>query len=206
MGVAQDNLRRNKIMREEKKNPGQRIIVFSGADSRARISFQERDATGWQIRRSSGGWIGYNGLGKKKEGDGRTPVGRFSFLYAFGTCPNPGTAFPYRRIDESHELVDDMHSRYYNQIVSRRDVPVDWRSAEHMAAMGQAYHYGIVTDYNRERIPGLGSGIFLHCGEGHPTGGCISVPQEMMRFLLQNMSPDCYMVIDFPGGKCYTYG
>ena len=69
-----------------------------------------------------------------------------------------------------------------------------------MAAMGRAYWYGLVTDYNRDRVPGLGSGIFLHCEEGHPTAGCVSVPQEMMVFLLQNMSADCYMVIDFPGG------
>lgn len=191
---------------DQKKRPEQRIVVFAGENCRAQISFQERDALGWRIQRSSEGWLGRNGLGKKREGDGMTPVGRFSFLYAFGTCPSPGTAFPYRRIDDSHDLVDDVCSQYYNQIVSRRDVPVDWRSAEHMAAMGRAYHYGLMTDYNKKRVPGLGSGIFLHCEEGHPTEGCISVPQEMMCFLLQNMSPDCYLVIDFPRGKCYTYG
>jgi len=189
-----------------------RIVVHRGEGCRAQVTYQTREScqTGenyqsrengvWRMKRISEGWLGRGGVGKTKEGDGKTPSGRLSFLYAFGTCPSPGTVFPYRRLDDSHELVDDAGSQYYNQIVSRRDVVPDWRSAEHMAAMGRAYRYGLVTDYNRDRIPGLGSGIFLHCEEGRPTAGCVAVPQEMMCWLLKNMSADCYMVIDFPGG------
>ncbi len=182
----------------------QRIIVTAGRGSHAVISFQQRNYGIWQAQRETAGWIGRRGLGKEREGDGRTPSGSLSFLYAFGICPSPGTLFPYRHIDNSHYLVDDGSSRYYNQIVSGRDVLVDWRSAEHMADMGGAYNYGLVTDYNKDRIPGVGSGIFLHCEEGHPTGGCVSVPQDVMIWLLQNMARDCYMIIDFPEGKCYT--
>lgn len=195
-----ERLRRNRGQMEQKKEPEQRIVVLAGEKSRAHISLQVREDGSWQVMKTSDGWLGQNGVGKAEEGDGRTPVGRLSFLYAFGTSPSPGTVFPYRRIDDSHDLVDDVHSKYYNQIVSRRDVQPDWRSSERMAAMGRAYCYGMVTDYNKKRIPGLGSGIFLHCEEGHPTAGCISVPQEMMIFLLQNMFIDCYMVIDFPRG------
>lgn len=189
---------------EQDRGAEQRIVVAAGKGSCAVVSFQHRKSESWQTKRQSVGWTGRYGLGKKSEGDGRTPLGIMSFLYAFGSCPSPGTLFPYRRIDNSHYLVDDESSRYYNQIVSRRDVPADWRSAEHMAAMGGAYCYGLVTDYNKDRVPGLGSGIFLHCEEGHPTDGCISVPRDMMIWLLQNMNTDCYMIIDFPEGKCYT--
>lgn len=186
------------------EEPGQRIAVTAVKDFRVQVSFQQKEAGIWKTRRECTGWAGRNGYGKREEGDGRTPVGRLSFLYAFGTCPSPGTQLPYRRMDASHYLVDDAASGYYNRIVSRRDVPVDWRSAEHMADMGRAYCYGLATDYNKERVPGRGSGIFLHCEEGRPTAGCVSVPREMMVWLLQNMGTDCYMVIDFPGGKCYT--
>lgn len=186
------------------REPGQRIVAAAMEESRVRVSFQQKEAGFWQTRRECTGWAGRNGYGKREEGDGRTPAGRLSFLYAFGICPSPGTRFPYRRLDASHYLVDDGESRYYNRIVSRRDVPADWRSAEHMTEMGKAYCYGLATDYNKARLPGRGSGIFLHCEEGRPTAGCVSVPREMMVWLLQNMETDCYMVIDFPGGKCYT--
>lgn len=188
------------------KGSDQRLVVVAGKDSRAVVSFQTREGNVWRVHRNSMGWIGCHGLGKKEEGDGRTPAGSLSFLYAFGTEPSPGTSFPYRHIDESHYLVDDSSSCYYNQIVSVRDVVADWRSAEHMTAMQDAYHYGIATDYNKDRVPGLGSGIFLHCEQGRPTAGCISVPKEMMAWLLRNMSPECrlLLVLDFPQGKCYT--
>ena len=128
-----------------------RIVVHRGEGCRAQVIYQTREScqTGekyqirengvWRRKRISEGWLGRGGVGKTKEGDGKTPSGRLSFLYAFGTCPSPGTVFPYRRLDDSHELVDDAGSQYYNQIVSRRDVVPDWRSAEHMTAMGRAY-------------------------------------------------------------------
>lgn len=186
----------SKVRTLQEKNE-QRIEVTTGKDSRAVISFWEKRDGGWQRQMQFRGWTGRCGIGKRREGDGRTPAGKLTFVGAFGLYPNPGTLFPYRRIDASHYLVDDSDSVYYNQIVSLRDVTPDWRSSEHMAEMGRAYRYGLVTDYNRARRPGLGSGIFLHCEEGHPTAGCISVPEDRMLFLLRNMSTNCYMTIDF---------
>ena len=52
--------------------------------------------------------------------------------------------------------------------------------------------------YNENGTPGLGSAIFLHCfGPAKPyTGGCVAIPVEQMRFVMQNVRPDCVVVID----------
>ena len=45
---------------------------------------------------------------------------------------------------------------------------------------------------------GLGSAIFLHCfGPAKPyTGGCVALPEEKMRFVMQHVRPDCVVVIN----------
>lgn len=140
------------------------------------------------------GWIGRNGMGKTREGDGRTPEGEFTFLFAFGLQPSPGTALPYLHVDDSYYLVDDVSSQFYNELVSIRDVEADWNSAEHLAGMGNAYAYALVTDYNLAGKPGLGSGIFLHCEEGHPTAGCVAIPEKDMITILQRICPECRLI------------
>ena len=82
----------------------QRLLVVAAEGSRAEVTLQER-TTGsgqrgaeWQDRRRCRGWIGRNGLGKTREGDGRTPEGEWRFVYAFGLCEDPGTSFPYIRV------------------------------------------------------------------------------------------------------------
>ena len=44
----------------------------------------------------------------------------------------------------------------------------------------------------------MGSAIFLHCfGDRKPyTGGCVSIPLEQMRFVMEHVSPECVVVID----------
>ena len=49
------------------------------------------------------GFIGKHGLGKEAEGDGKTPVGDFSFNYAFGIADDPGCAIEY------HKVTDDSY-------------------------------------------------------------------------------------------------
>ncbi|MCH5251817.1 MAG: S-layer protein [Lachnospiraceae bacterium] len=173
----------------------QRLLV-TAQEARALISLQERDEKGnWCQRLFTRGWIGKNGLGKEREGDNKTPVGSLKFLFAFGSKENPGTVFPYIKVDERHYLVDDVSSAYYNQLVEEGTVERDWNSAEHLVSMGCAYHYALATDYNKDCAPGKGSGIFLHCEQGHPTAGCISVPEPVMKAILQRVRQDCMIEI-----------
>ncbi|MBQ9366075.1 MAG: hypothetical protein IJT82_09880, partial [Schwartzia sp.] len=61
------------------------------------------------------------------------------------------------------------------------------------------YTYCMNISYNENGTPGLGSAIFLHCfGPCKPyTGGCVAIPLEKMRFVMQHVRPDCVVVIDF---------
>lgn len=184
----------------------QRLLV-TAEGSRAEVILQERTAGNgqrgtdrgeWQDRRRCRGRIGRNGLGKTREGDGRTPEGEWRFVYAFGLREDPGTSFPYIRVDESFYLVDDSSSRFYNQLVSTKNTVRDWSTAEHIVESAEAYAYALAIDYNKERMPGLGSGIFLHCEEGRPTAGCIAVPEADMRALMTEIRPDCLLLCCAP--------
>ena len=52
--------------------------------------------------------------------------------------------------------------------------------------------------YNVECTVGRGSALFLHCfGPSKPfTGGCVAIPVDKMITVLQNVEPDCVLVID----------
>ncbi|MBQ8828045.1 MAG: L,D-transpeptidase family protein [Clostridia bacterium] len=173
------------------------IITVSVKDNSAQLSLYGALRNG--IRKKlicSEAFIGINGIGKEKEGDGKTPVGVFRFCAAFGNKPNPGTLFAYIHTDDSYFWVDDSSSAYYNELVSVENVKKDWSSAEHILSYGAVYNYVLAIDYNKEHIPGIGSGIFLHCSSGRPTAGCVAVPEDIMIEILKITEPDCMIVID----------
>ncbi len=173
------------------------IIVVASKGNTATVSFHNKGADGvWSELFSTSGFIGRNGIGKTSEGDGKTPIGVFSFIRAFGNSPNPGCSLEYTQVDDSYYWVDDSNSAYYNQFVSTNDVMCDWSSAEHIQAVGSPYNYVLALDYNTSCTPGVGSAIFLHCSSGRPTSGCIAIPQDKMNKVMQNVSPDCVIVID----------
>jgi len=59
-----------------------------------------------------------------------------------------------------------------------------------------AYKYVAVIEYNTDKIvKGAGSAIFLHCTEGKPTSGCISVPEEAMVKILALVQPGTRIII-----------
>lgn len=183
------------VLEKNKEDAGQRLLVMAEG-LRAVVCLQERTPDGeWETVINTTGWIGRNGLGKTAEGDGKTPAGQGRFLFGFGIKENPGTVFPYVKVTAGHYLVDDISSQYYNQLVSERVTRRDWNSAEHLFDMGRAYHYALATDYNASCERGRGSGIFLHCEEGGPTAGCISVPEAVMKEILKRIRIDCTLLI-----------
>ena len=106
-------------------------------------------------------------------------------------------------MDDSYYWVDDSNSQYYNRFVSTNEVEKDWSSAEHIMGAGQSYNYVLAINYNEACIPGAGSAIFMHC---KPTGGagCIAVSESAMRTILQNVKPDCVLIVDSVSGV-YNY-
>ena len=176
------------------------IVAVVEQGGNATVSFHSKDENGeWSEIFSVEARIGKKGIGKTREGDKKTPIGVYRFNMALGILPDPGiSALPYLQVDETYHWVDDSNSKYYNQLVSTRDVEVDWSSSEHIYTATYSYKYVLALNYNEECVPGAGSAIFLHCPSNgfKKTSGCIAIPVEKMKLLMQLLKSDCVIVID----------
>lgn len=104
-------------------------------------------------------FIGKNGLTRnKREGDQKTPIGKFLLGIMFGMHNIKDAHIPlnakYLQINSNLYWVDDVNSLYYNQLVNIIDVKKDWESAEHLIEYLKQYEYAIEIKSNPENIPG----------------------------------------------------
>ena len=125
----------------------------------------------------------------KHEGDMRAPAGLFRLSTAFGYAAEApsGWKMPYVSLTSTVECVDDVHSKYYNQVVDRATVSADWNSSEHMLYSNGQYRWGLVVDHNVDPVvPGAGSCIFMHIwlGTGEGTVGCTAMAQKNLEAVL----------------------
>ncbi|MBQ3905354.1 MAG: hypothetical protein II743_01165 [Lachnospiraceae bacterium] len=185
------------------KEATQLFVVAAVGQTTAYVSMHEKDENGkWKEIMTTPGYIGKNGLGKTKEGDGKTPSGTFHFNAAFGIAKDPGCAIPYHQVTKYDYWSADPRKGYaYNQLVSTKDYPdldVKNKYTEHLIDCDPEYQYCLNISYNEECTPGVGGAIFLHCfGEIKPfTGGCVAIPEDCMLQVMQNVKPDCVVVID----------
>ncbi|MDA3860663.1 MAG: L,D-transpeptidase family protein [Melioribacteraceae bacterium] len=127
----------------------------------------------------------------KVEGDGRSPAGifRLSSVFGYNSADNmTDIKMPYFHITEMSECVDDVSSKYYNQIVQKDEInntdTVDWQSSEKMNSMGIYYALGVVIDHNSNSIEkGSGSCIFLHnwADSNETMAGCTAMVPEKLK-------------------------
>lgn len=175
------------------------VVAQVGEKTTAWISMHEKDSAGnWQVIMTTPGFIGQNGLGKVREGDHKTPVGTFHFTRAFGIAPNPGCIMPYTQVDANYYWSGNANYKY-NEMVDIREYPaLDTVNSEHLVDYQPYYHYCLNISYNENGTPGRGYAIFMHCfGAAKPwSGGCVAVPEEKMIVVMQNVTPDCVVVID----------
>lgn len=172
----------------------------------------------WRLERTDGGsWhavsgsipvtLGRNGLGEglgehrvmqtrdlpmKREGDGRSPAGIFRLPFAFGYDDSvSGLRMRYVRCTDTLAGVDDVKSKYYNQVVDAAAVTKDWDNAEVMRRQDGLYRLGAFVAHNPESAPGAGSCIFLHLWRGpeEPTAGCTAMSDENLQSLLAWLDP-----------------
>lgn len=175
------------------------LIVVEADGSSAVVTMHEKNDGVWEEILNTTGYVGKNGVGKASENDTKTPAGDYGFGIAFGILPDPGTALDYIQTDDTYYWVDDPSSAYYNHFVTTREIsPDNWNSAEHINDYPDAYAYVLSIDYNTDCVPGEGSAIFLHCSNGKPTLGCVSVPAEDMIFILTHIKEGCRILIDTP--------
>ena len=145
-------------------------------------------------------YVGKNGLtDDKKEGDLKTPIGKFKLGIVFGTNPknriNIDNSFEYIEINKNLYWVDDINSKYYNQLVNINTTTKDWNSAENLLENKIPYEYAIEIKTNPNNIPGKGSAIFIHCKTKDYTAGCLSLPKNALKKLLSMINKDTKIII-----------
>jgi L,D-peptidoglycan transpeptidase YkuD (ErfK/YbiS/YcfS/YnhG family) len=165
------------------------VTSSSWSSSSATLQAFEKDGDGW--RAFTGPvpvFVGVHGFSAdKREGDGKTPAGTYGFQLMFGTAPDPGVRYQFRRAGPSDVWVDDPSSAFYN---TWQQDPADgrWASAESLDQPAP-YHEAAAVAYNADRVPGRGSAIFLHVSLGRPTAGCVAVNETVLLQLLRWLDP-----------------
>jgi D-alanyl-D-alanine dipeptidase len=170
----------------------------------------------WQRTGAAGAWrpvgaawpgvIGKAGAAwprDRREGDGTSPAGVFPLSHVFGyaAAPPPGARLPYTQTDASWRCVDDARSPHYAQIVTTRDTPVDWTSAEDMRRDDPLYTWVVEVGFNRARVIDAGSCIFLHVWKDADTStvGCTAMTEPALVRVIAALDPaDAPMFVLLP--------
>lgn len=130
----------------------------------------------------------------KREGDGKSPAGIFTFGTLFGFADEmPALKMSYIMLRPDTEAVDDPDSLYYNQIVKRSEISYpDWTSSEMMHTI-PLYEIGLVINHNYPIIvAGAGSAIFMHIwrGDESGTGGCTAMQKKHLEHIMNWLDRD----------------
>ncbi len=179
------------------------VAALTKESTAAAISMHERDGMGeWKQILSTPGFVGINGLCAGEdhvEGCGQTPMGIYKFNKAFGIADDPGCAIDYVKVDENtYWSGDDTEGMHYNELVDIKVYPdLNLEKSEHIIDYDYQYQYCLNINFNQDGEPGKGSAIFLHCfGPYKPyTGGCVALPENIMKQVMQKVDPDCIVVI-----------
>ena len=179
------------------------VIAGYGMDkTSASVTMHERDESGnWKQILSTPALVGKNGLCLDEdhaEGCGQTPIGVYRFNAAFGIADDPGCALPYVKVTDDIYWSGD-ENEHYNEMVSIQDYPkLDMTNSEHIVDYEYEYQYCLNISFNEDGTAGRGSAIFLHClGKVKPyTGGCVAIPENIMKQVMQTVHEDCVVVID----------
>ena len=181
------------------------VVAGLGTDkTTATVTMHERDENGvWKQILSTPAYVGKRGLcpdAAHVEGCGQTPMGVYRFNKAFGIAPDPGCAIPYTQVtDDIWWSGDQREGMRYNEMVDIKEYPeLAKDDSEHIVEYEYQYQYCLNISFNEDGTPGRGSAIFLHCfGPLKPyTGGCVSLPENIMKLVMQRVKPECVVVID----------
>ena len=178
------------------------LIVVAGVDkSTAYITMHEKNSDGeWEQIIATPGFIGLDGLGAGDFYSCHTPVGTYTIYKAFGLADDPGCQMEYTKVDENYYWsADEREGMHFNELVDIREVPdLDLTRSEHIADYDYAYQYVLDMGYNRECIIDKGCAFFFHSFRiNRPyTGGCVGVPESIMKFIMQHVKEGCRITID----------
>jgi L,D-peptidoglycan transpeptidase YkuD (ErfK/YbiS/YcfS/YnhG family) len=125
----------------------------------------------------------------KREGDGMTPLGTWpirAMLFRPGrSAPPAGIKLPWRWVREDDGWSDGADDPEYNRPVRH---PHGF-SAERLAREDGLYDVIVVLGHNDDPpVAGHGSAIFLHCGAGQPTEGCVAIEKTALLALIAQLA------------------
>lgn len=136
----------------------------------------------------------------KREGDEKTPLGRFA-LRRLWLRPDrfntPKTGLPIAYISQKSGWSDDISAADYNRPITR---PSRFRH-ECLWRYDRLYDAVVELGYNDDPpVKNRGSAIFLHLEKGHfkPTLGCIAVRRATMHHLLKHADLATVLRVDPP--------
>ena len=142
--------------------------------------------------------IGKGGLtSKKKEGDLKTPKGKFKFkllLYRKDRIRKFQCKIKKRSINHLMGWCDDPGSKHYNKLIK---YPFD-KSAEKLFLKKKIYDLILIINFNRKPvIKNKGSAIFLHLEniKHSPTKGCIAIQKKPFLKILPLITKKTYLFI-----------
>jgi L,D-peptidoglycan transpeptidase YkuD (ErfK/YbiS/YcfS/YnhG family) len=142
--------------------------------------------------------IGKNGFTHdKREGDQKTPYGRFVFRQVFYRADRdiiPQLKIPFQAISPQDGWCDDPEDLLYNQYVSK---PYAGRH-EDLWRKDEIYDVIVVLGYNDAPVvPYKGSAIFLHVArpDFSPTAGCVALQKTDLLQVLSESSIDTFIDI-----------
>lgn len=134
--------------------------------------------------------VGKNGVSAgKREGDGKTPLGRFEVLgiyYRADRLSLPAAALTARAIEPDDAWCDDPAHPLYNQPVKANRLG-GGVSYERLWRKDHLYDVLLDLGYNRSApAAGQGSAVFMHVAANEsdppsaPTAGCIALPKTAL--------------------------
>ena len=191
-------------MKDVLEGSSQLIVVTSDSWSADRGTLQLYDrATDRSWRRTGTAvpvMLGRNGLAwgvglhgeeaTKREGDGRAPAGIFELERVHGGAGATKLEnFPYRKMSDVMEGIDDAQSRFYNRFLDPADVPArerDWKRTETVRSANPMFRWLVEVKHNWEQRPGYGSCIWLHIWKapGVATSGCTTMETAALERLV----------------------
>lgn len=172
------------------KETRQLILARYKKNSKGKLYFYQRKAEGtFKKKLSCTAYFGKKGIGKKKEGDKKSPKGLFTLDQSFGILKNPGTKMPYIKVNSKYYWCSDSKSKYYNTLI-RSDKTKHKCKGEHLYKYKGYYDYAVSIGYNKDQVPGKGSAIFLHCSKKKATGGCIAIEKKYLKKILKSLNPE----------------
>jgi L,D-peptidoglycan transpeptidase YkuD (ErfK/YbiS/YcfS/YnhG family) len=167
------------------------VTVENASTSYADITYYEKNGGIWKEVFSTKGRVGRNGIipeEQRMQDTYKTPAGILKIIGAFGTSPDPGTAFDYIAVTGNMYWDLNSGSPTYNRLVYSDP----GGQKEHLIEYGQkygTYKYALITDYNYEQAAGKGGAIFIHCNGAGDTAGCVSMPESYMKTLVASVAP-----------------